>query len=110
MKSLDNVGYVLHLAEMAQMIDALSERLDVAIEHRAGATAAHLVPDAMYIEPFGGRFFAATDLLAHNRIENFGAPAGDRAETGFAQSLQYVTNRHAKDPLSKMSLPHCSHC
>src|SRR5215467_13556446 len=86
------------------MIDALSERLDVTIEHRAGAAATHLMPDAMDIEPFGSCFFAATDLVAHNGIENLGAAAGDRAKTGFAQSLQGIADRHAKDPLSKM--PH----
>src|ERR1700757_1799602 len=86
------------------MIDALSERLDVTIEHRASAAATHLMPDAMDIEPFGSCFFATTDLVAHDRIENFGAATGDRVETGFAQSRQRIAHRHAKDPLSKM--PH----
>ena len=70
-------GFVLQLAQLAQMIDALLERLDVAVEHRAGAAAAHLMPGAMHLEPFLGGFFAAADLVAHTGIENLRAAAGD---------------------------------
>src|SRR5215469_17135206 len=90
------------------MIDALSECLDVTIEHRASAAATHPMPGPMHIKPFGRCFFAATDLVAHNRIENLRAAAGDRVKAGFAQSLQRIADRHAKDPLSKM--PHLNRC
>src|ERR1700756_5457310 len=85
------------------MIDSLSHRLDVAIEHCASATPTHLMPDAMDIEPFGRRFLATTNLITHGGIENFSAAPGDRTETGFAQSLQRVADWHAKDSFSKMS-------
>src|SRR6202166_3923699 len=81
----------------------MSRRFDVTVEHGAGAAAAHLMPHAMHIEPFGGGFFAATNLIAHNRIENFGAAPGDRVEASFAQSLQRVADRHAKDSLRQMT-------
>src|SRR5438034_8825300 len=86
------------------MIDALSDCLDMAVEHGASAAAAHLVPGTMDIQPFGGSLFAAADLVAHDRIENLRAAAGDGAEARFAQGLQRVADRHAKDPLRK--LPH----
>src|SRR5215472_8910138 len=86
------------------MIDALSERLDMSEEHCAGTAACHLMPGAMHIQPFRGSFFAAANFIAHNRIENLRAAAGDGAEAGFTQSFQRIVDRHAKDPLSKM--PH----
>ena len=85
------------------MIHTLSSRFDVTVEHGAGAAAAHLMPHAMHIEPFGGGLFAATNLITHDGIENFGAAAGDRTETRFAQSLQRVADRHAKDSLRQMT-------
>src|SRR2546430_8900926 len=57
----------------------------------------------MHIEPFGGGFFAAADLIAHDRIENLGATAGDRPETGFAQRFQCVTDRYPKNSLGQMT-------
>src|SRR5438876_11167520 len=81
----------------------MSRRFDVTVEHSAGAAAAHLMPHAVYIQPFGGGFFAATNLIAHDRVENFRAAAGDRTETGFAQSLQRVADRHSKHSLRQMT-------
>src|SRR4051812_27688383 len=72
-KSGEPDGFILQLPQLAQMISPMSNRLDVSIKHRACAASAHRMPDAMHIKPFGGRFLAATDLVAHNRIENFGA-------------------------------------
>ena len=55
----------------------MSQCLDMAVEHGAGATTAHGVPGAMHIQPFGGSFLAAADLIAHNRIENLRPAACD---------------------------------
>ena len=99
----ESAGLILQFAELAQMIDPLLERLDVPIEHGASAAAAHWMPGPMNIEPFGGGFFATADLVAHNRIENFRAAASDRAESGFAQSLQRIADRHPENPLSQMA-------
>src|SRR5213593_4879959 len=81
----------------------MSRRFDVTVEHGAGAAAAHLMPHAMHIEPFGRGFFPATNLIADDWVENFRAAAGDRTETRFAQSLQRVADRHAKDSLRQMT-------
>src|ERR1043166_445399 len=81
----------------------MTRRFDVTVKHRASAAASHLMPHAMHIQPFAGRFFSTTDLVAPDRVENFGAAAGDRTETRFAQSFQSVADRHAKDSLRQMT-------
>src|ERR1051326_9551550 len=83
------------------MIDSLSGGLNMPIEHRAGAAATHLMPGAMDIEPFRRCFLSATDLVAHGRIENFGASSGDRAETGFAQSFECIADRPGENSVGK---------
>src|SRR5262245_49239349 len=85
------------------MVDALFECLDVAVKHRAGTPAAHSVPNTMNVEPFLGGFFAATDFVAHFRIENFGAATGDGAESVFTQKRKCLGNRNLKDSLRQMA-------
>jgi len=69
-------GLILQLAELAQMIDAMSRRFDVPVEHGASAAAAHFVPSAMNVEPFSSGFFPATNRVTNLRIENLRATAG----------------------------------
>src|SRR5438128_972306 len=76
-KTGETAGLILQFAQFAQMVNAMSQGLDVPVEHGAGAAAAHLVPSAVNIEPFRGRFFSAADRIAHNRIKNLGAAARD---------------------------------
>ena len=70
-------GFVLQLAELPQMIDALLERFDMSVEHGARAAAAHLMPRPVDVEPFLSSFFPAANLVPHNGIENFRATACD---------------------------------
>src|SRR5438270_751976 len=102
-KSGKTAGLILQFAELTQMIDAMSKRLDVPIKHRTSAAAAHFVPGAMNIEPFGRGFFPATDFVADDRVENFRAATSNRTKPGFAQSLQSVLDRHVKNSLSEMT-------
>src|SRR6266487_3162313 len=85
------------------MIDAMGERLDVSVEHGARAAATHVVPGPMNVEPFGGGFFAATNCVTHDRIENFCATAGNRAEPCFTQNFKRVADRYAENSLSQMT-------
>src|SRR6476661_11178137 len=85
------------------MISPMSNRLDVSVKHRACAASAHRMPGAMHIEPFRRRFLAATDLVAHDRIENLGATPGDRTKPGFAKNFQRISNRHLEDSLGQMT-------
>src|SRR5205823_13620390 len=95
--------FILKPAQLAQMINPMRERLDVAIKHRAGAPPAEFVPSAMDIEPFGSGFFPATNGIAHDGIENFRAAAGNRTETVLAQTLQHLSNREVKDALREVT-------
>src|SRR5438105_4849560 len=83
-KSSEATGFILQLPQLPQMVDALSQRFDVSVKHRTRAPAAHAVPNPMNIEPFGSGFLSAADRIAHSRLENFRATAGDRAEARFA--------------------------
>ena len=89
------------------MIDPMSERFDMAIKHGASASAAHPVPGAMDLEPFGGRFLASADFVANNRIENFRATARDRPKPSFFQKFQRIANRHFKDALGQVPNLNC---
>ena len=86
-------GFILQLPQLAQMISPMSKRFDVSVKHRACAAAAHRMPRAMHVEPFGSGFLAAADLVAHHRIEYLGATPGDRAKSSFAQNFQRIANR-----------------
>src|SRR5437763_8923942 len=84
-ETTEPAGLVLKRAQLAKMINPLFERLDVAVKHCACAAPTHAMPDAMHVEPFLGRFLAATDLVAHIGVKNFRAAASDRAEAVLAQ-------------------------
>src|SRR2546423_10274779 len=84
------------------MIDPLLESFDVTVEHGAGAAPAHLVPDAMNIEPFCGTLLAAANLVAHLWIEYFSAAAGERTEARLFQNGERFGNGKLEDPLREM--------
>jgi len=102
-KSGETAGLILQLAQLAEVIDALSESFDMSVEHSASAAATHGVPGAMDIEPFRGSLLAATNFISHRGIENFRAAAGHRSKAGVAQKLKCVTNGHAKNSLRQMA-------
>src|SRR5438270_13608744 len=70
-KSAKAAGLILKLAQLAQMIDPLLERLDVSIKHRASAAATQPMPNAMDIKPLGGGLLAAADFVALIGVEHF---------------------------------------
>ena len=96
------VRFVLQFAQPAQVVDPLRRRLDVAVEHRAGAPLAHLVPGAVDFEPFLGALLAAANLVAHFGIENLRAAAGQRTQPRLAQNLERLADRLLRDPLGEM--------
>src|SRR5438445_136007 len=64
-KTGETAGLILQLAQLAQMVNAMSQGLDVSVEHGARAPATHGVPDAMiissiaYSKAWASRFLAA---------------------------------------------------
>ena len=81
----------------------MRKRFDLPVKHRACAAAAHRMPGAMDVEPFGGGFLAAANLVAHDGVENLGATPCDRTKPGFAQNFQRIANRHLEDSLGQMA-------
>src|ERR1051326_406033 len=102
-KTGESSGLILELTQLAQVISTMCQRFDVSVKHRAGAAAAHGVPGAMDIEPFGSGFLAPANLVTHDWIENLGATSSDRTKSGCPQSFQRIANGHSKDSLSQMS-------
>jgi len=96
------VRFVLQFAQAAQVVDPVRGGLDVAVEHRAGAPLAHLVPGAMDFEPFVGAFLAAANLVADLGIENFRAAAGERTQPRFAQNFERLADGLFRDPLGQV--------
>ncbi len=68
-------GLILQAAELVEVGDAVGVRLGMSVEHRAGATTAQLMPDAMHLQPLFCAFLGCTDLDADRRIENLCASA-----------------------------------
>src|ERR1700736_1810682 len=95
--------FVLKLTELSQMVDAMFERLDVAVEHRASAATAHPMPDPMDIEPFLGRLLTAANPVAYFCVKNLRAATSDGAQTVFAQKLERVRNRHLENSICEMT-------
>src|SRR6266545_103568 len=75
------------------MIHPVRERLDMAVEHRAGAATAHLMPRPVNVQIFLGRFLAPGDGRADFLAKNFRATAGQRIQTGLAQFAERFLDR-----------------
>src|SRR4051812_14816683 len=95
---------VLQPTQLSEMINTLLERFDVAVEHGAGAPATHGMPRPMDLQPLVRVFFAPANLVTHALIKNLRASPGDGAEPRFAEHLERLANRRAKDTLREV--PH----
>src|ERR1700760_4019474 len=73
--------FILELAKLTQMIDALFNGLDVPEEHGASTAATHLMPDPVHILPLFRGLFPTADLIADDGIEDFRTAPGERVQT-----------------------------
>ena len=80
------------------MIHAVSERFDVAEQHRAGAASAELVPGAMHVQIFLGGFLAFGDSAADFLAENLRAATRERFESGGFEFNQSLLNGLLAEP------------
>ena len=92
---LEPAGVVLQRARAQHVIDALLERLDVAVEHRDVRAHAEPVREAMDREVAIGAALVVADLPAHALGEDLGAAAGQRIEPGLLQLAQHLLVGHA---------------
>ena len=101
-KSGKAASLILQFSQAPQVIDAMASRLDMPIEHRAGAVLPHLMPDAVHLRPLLRAFLTPANFVANFRIKDFRASPGDRAETVLPQKLKRLTNWLAENPLCEM--------
>src|SRR2546421_4089557 len=99
----ESTGLILQFTKLAKMIDALLERFDVAIKHGAGAAAAHVVPDAVNVEPLRGALFPPAKFVPHLRIEYLRAASGEGAESGVLKNREGLWNGTLENPLGEMA-------
>jgi len=61
------------------------------------------MPDAMHIEPFLRALFPPADFIAHFRIENLRAAAGESAQAGLAQNQRASSGWKLENALRQMA-------
>src|SRR5437764_1694767 len=86
----ESMRLVLQLAEQAQMLHPLLERLDMTVEHGARAAAPHLVPDAMHIEPFFRALFPR-QISSRTSASKISAPPPVRAPRPASRKIASVS-------------------
>ena len=97
-KADETVRLVLQGAQLAQVIHAVGERFDVAVEHGAGAAPAQPMPGAVHVEIFFGGFLAAGDGGADLRAKDLRAAAGERIQAGGFQLAQRFGDGFLRQP------------
>ena len=93
----ESARLVLQVAQHAEMVDAVLDRLDVAVEHRAVGADAELVRDAVDVDPLAAGELLLGDRRAHAGAEHLGAAAGHRVEPRLAQRDEHVAHGHLLD-------------
>ena len=93
---------VLQLADPHEVVDAVLDRLDAAVEHRDVRLDAVLVAELRELEPALARDLVAADDVADALLEDLGAAAGAGVHPGgleVADHLDDVLLRDARDPV-----------
>ena len=86
---------ILQRARAQHVIDALGDRLDVAVEHRDVRAQPEPMRDAVDLEIAIGTALVVTDLLAHPLGEHLGAAARQRIESGLLERDEHLLVGHA---------------
>ncbi len=83
-------GIFLNAANTLEMIDAMAQLFAAAEHHGGGRAQAQFVRGAVHIFPIVAGAFEARDFGADFVIENFGAAAGNRLQSGVHQAANGV--------------------
>ena len=75
-EGLKAAGHVLQVPQPHEVVDAVLDALDVAVEHRGVGAQTELVGRAMDFQPGAGVGLAGADFRADLRVEDFGPAAG----------------------------------
>ena len=84
-EGLEAAGFILHGAQLQQVVDAVFVVLDVAVEHGGIRPEAQLVGQARGLQPFAAVDLVVADDGAHARREDLRAAAGHGIDAGIAQ-------------------------
>jgi len=87
-EGLEAAGFVLDLAQLEEMVDAVFVVLDVAIEHGGIGAEAVFMGQARGVEPLAAVDLVIADDRAHAGGEDFGAAAGHGIDSRFAHADQ----------------------
>ena len=79
---------VLLAAQPVEVVDAVFDTLDMAVEDRGVGRDPQPVCSSMHLEPLYGRTFIGTDSGTQLLVENFGTPARYRLHPGAAEQTQ----------------------
>src|SRR4051794_30022215 len=93
----ESTGLILQIAQHPEMLDALLDRLDVTVEHRAVRSNTESVRDAMYFDPILTSELLVGDVHANTLPENLRSATGQRIQTRFAKRDQNILDRHLVD-------------
>src|SRR3954470_22002558 len=89
-KSLEATGFVLDLAELQEMIDAVLIVLDMAVEHCRIGFESQLVSQTGGVQPLAAVYLVVADDGAHARSEYLRASAGHGVYSGLAHLDQRI--------------------
>ena len=97
-------GFILQIAQAAQVLDALRDRLDVSEHHRATGFHPDLVRGPHDGQPLLGASLTPADLPPHAVDQDLAPAAGNRIQPCRAQPLEHVAQRHPKNPVERPDL------
>ena len=104
MKARKPPGLVLQLADAPHVLDALLERLDVAVHHRRRRRHAEPVRVAHHVEPLVRVRLLRRDDVADAVDEDLAAAAGERVEPGVAQPRERLPDGQLRAPRDVLDL------
>ena len=93
----ETAGFVLQRSQGEQVIDAVLERFDVPIEHRAVGRHAESMGFPVDREPLVAAQFAVGDGGARGGREDFRAAPRQRADSSILHGMQHLARRQAFD-------------
>ena len=79
---------ILLTTQPVEVVDAVFDALDVAVENRSVGRNAQPMRGGMHLEPLGSRTFVGTDACAQLLVEDFGTPARYRLHPGAVKQTQ----------------------
>src|SRR5260370_30861121 len=101
-KRLEAAGFILQLPQPAEVVDAVSSMLDVAVQHGGIGTQAELMGFAVNANPSVGIRLVLANAVAHLGMEDLGPAARQAAQPGlleFGEDVAGLPSGQASKPI-----------